>query len=141
MSTTNSSTPVGTTDRTPERTLGQLVVDATNDVSSIVRSEITLAKAEISADAKVAGKGAGMFGGAGRPRLPRPGPAAVRRGLRPGRRGLPVWLSFLIVAVVLFVVAGMLALVGKKAMSKVKGKPERTIATTQETIAAIKPGH
>jgi membrane protein implicated in regulation of membrane protease activity len=55
--------------------------------------------------------------------------------------GLTVWLSFLIVAVVLFVVAGVLALVGKKAMSKVKGRPERTIATTQETIAAIKPGH
>ena len=66
-----SRTSVGTTDRTPERTLGQLVVDATNDVSSIVRSEITLAKAEISADAKVAGKGAGMFGGAGLSRFPR----------------------------------------------------------------------
>ena len=55
--------------------------------------------------------------------------------------GVPTWLAFLIVAVLLFVVAGILGLVGKKAVSKVKGKPERTIVTTQETIAAIKPTH
>ena len=110
MSTINSRTSVGTTDRTPERTLGQLVVDATNDVSSIVRSEITLAKAEISADAKVAGKGAGMFGGAGV--FGFLGLVLLLFAAVYGlvAAGLPVWLSFLIVAVVLFVVAGVLAL-------------------------------
>ena len=128
MSTINSRTSVGTTDRTPERTLGQLVVDATHDVSSIVRSEITLAKAEISADAKVAGKGAGMLGGAGL--FGFLGLIFLLFAAVYGlvAAGLPVWLSFLIVAVVLFVVAGVLALVGRKAMSKVKRKPERTIA-------------
>ena len=126
---------------TPERTLGQLVADATNDMSSIARSEIALAKAEITADAKQAGKGAGMFAGAGV--MGFLGVVlllfAVVYGLVAA--GLPVWLSFLIVAVVLFVVAGILALVGKKAVSKVQGKPERAIVTTQETIAAIKPNH
>ena len=130
-----------TQNTTPERTLGQLVADATQDVSTIVRSEITLAKAEITADAKQAGKGAGMFAGAGV--MGFLGVVlllfAVVYGLVAA--GLPVWLSFLIVAVVLFVVAGILALVGKKAVSKVQGKPERTIVTTQETIAAIKPNH
>ena len=130
-----------TPNTTPERTLGQLVADATQDMSTIVRSEITLAKAEITADAKHAGKGAGMFAGAGV--MGFLGVVlllfAVVYGLVAA--GLSVWLSFLIVAVVLFVVAGILALVGKKAVSKVKGKPERTIVTTQETIAAIKPTH
>jgi hypothetical protein len=130
-----------TENTTPERTLGQLVADATNDMSSIARSEIALAKAEITADAKQAGKGAGMFAGAGV--MGFLGVVlllfAVVYGLVAA--GLPVWLSFLIVAVVLFVVAGILALVGKKAVSKVQGKPERTIVTTQETIAAIKPNH
>jgi hypothetical protein len=130
-----------TPNTTPERTLGQLVADATNDMSSIARSEIALAKAEITADAKQAGKGAGMFAGAGV--MGFLGVVlllfAVVYGLVAA--GLPVWLSFLIVAVVLFVVAGILALVGKKAVSKVQGKPERTIVTTQETIAAIKPNH
>jgi hypothetical protein len=130
-----------TPNTTPERTLGQLVADATNDMSSIARSEIALAKAEITADAKQAGKGAGMFAGAGV--MGFLGFVlllfAVVYGLVAA--GLSVWLSFLIVAVVLFVVAGILALVGKKAVSKVQGKPERTIVTTQETIAAIKPNH
>ena len=130
-----------TPNTTPERTLGQLVADATNDMSSIARSEIALAKAEITADAKQAGKGAGMFAGAGV--MGFLGVVlllfAVVYGLVAA--GLSVWLSFLIVAVVLFVVAGILALVGKKAVSKVQGKPERTIVTTQETIAAIKPNH
>ena len=126
---------------TPERTLGQLVADATQDVSTIVRSEITLAKAEITADAKTAGKGAGMFAGAGV--MGFLGVIlllfAVVYGLVAA--GVPTWLAFLIVAVLLFVVAGVLGLVGKKTVSKVKGKPERTIVTTQETIAAIKPNH
>ncbi len=130
-----------TPNTTPERTLGQLVADATQDVSTIVRSEITLAKAEITADAKHAGKGAGMFAGAGV--MGFLGVVlllfAVVYGLV--AVGVPTWLAFLIVAVLLFVVAGILGLVGKKAVSKVKGKPERTIVTTQETIAAIKPTH
>ena len=130
-----------TQNTTPERTLGQLVADATQDVSTIVRSEITLAKAEITADAKQAGKGAGMFAGAGV--IGFLGVIlllfAVVYGLVAA--GVPTWLAFLIVAVLLFVVAGVLGLVGKKTVSKVKGKPERTIVTTQETIAAIKPNH
>ncbi len=130
-----------TPNTTPERTLGQLVADATQDVSTIVRSEIDLAKAEITADAKQAGKGAGMFAGAGV--MGFLGVVlllfAVVYGLVAA--GVPTWLAFLIVAVLLFVVAGILGLVGKKAVSKVKGKPERTIVTTQETIAAIKPTH
>jgi hypothetical protein len=139
MSTIHNSTLTPT--RTPERTIGQLVADATHDVSSIVRNEITLAKAEISADAKVAGKGAGMFAGAGV--LGFLGLVLLLFAAAYGlvAAGLATWLAFLIVAVVLFIVAGVLALVGKKAVGKVKGRPERTIASTQETIAAIKPGH
>ena len=48
-----------------ERTIGQLVADATHDISSIVRSEVALAKAEIKVDAQKAGLGAGMFAAAG----------------------------------------------------------------------------
>jgi len=130
-----------TPNTTPERTLGQLVADATQDMSTIVRSEITLAKTEITADAKQAGKGAGMFAGAGV--MGFLGVVLLLFAAVYGlvAAGLPIWLSFLIVAVLLFVVAGILGLVGKKTVSKVKGKPERTIVTTQETIAAIKPNH
>ena len=55
-----------TTTREPggERTIGQLVADATHDISSIVHNEIALAKTELKNDAKAAGKGAGMVGAA-----------------------------------------------------------------------------
>ena len=57
-------TAMATSTNGPERTLGQLVADATADISTIVRSEIALAKAEITGEAKIAGKGAGLLGGA-----------------------------------------------------------------------------
>jgi hypothetical protein len=109
MATTDSTTP--------ERTLGQLVAQATEDVSSIVRSELDLAKAELKADALKAGTGAGMLGAA----------------------GLSPWLAFLIIGVVLLIICGILALMGKAALSKVQGKPKRTIKNAQDTIAAVKP--
>ena len=130
-----------TPNTTPERTLGQLVADATQDVSSIVRSEITLAKAEISADAKAAGKGAGMFAGAGVMGFLGVILLLFAVVYALVAVGVPTWLAFLVVAVVLFVVAGILALAGRRSVRQVKGKPERTIVTTQETIAAIKPNH
>jgi uncharacterized membrane protein len=122
----------------PERTVGQLVADATRDISELVRHEVALAKAELADDAKQAGIGAGMFGGAGFL-----GAVAFvllciagAYGLHEGA-GWPLWLSYLVVAVLLLVLAGILALIGKKRVSKVT-PPERTIATTKQTIAAVK---
>ena len=53
------------TTRGTERTLGQLVSDATTDLQNIVKGEIDLAKVEIKADAQKAGKGGGMLAAAG----------------------------------------------------------------------------
>ena len=125
----------------PERTLGQLVADATHDVSSIVRSEIALAKAEISADAKKAGAGAGMFAAAGVLTLLGLILLLIAAAYGLVAAGLAPWLSFLIVAGVLLVGGAILALVGKSSVSKVKGKPERAIKNAQDTIAAMKPGN
>lgn len=47
------------------RSLGELVSRITTDLSTLVQQEIALAKAEATQSAKRAGKGAGMFGGAG----------------------------------------------------------------------------
>jgi Putative Actinobacterial Holin-X, holin superfamily III len=122
-----------------ERTLGQLVADATHDISSIMHSEIALAKAEIGADAKRAGLGAAMFAVAGTFAflalilLP----IAAADGLVAA--GMTPWLAFLIVAGCLLVLAAILALIAKSSIGKVKGKPERTIKNAQDTIAAIRP--
>lgn len=57
-----ATAPVGSGD---SRSLGELISEITGDLSTLVQQEIALAKAEATQSAKRAGKGAGMFGGAG----------------------------------------------------------------------------
>ena len=139
---TSTSGPQPTIGQRPlgqERTIGQLVADATADISMIVRNEIALAKAEITGEAKLAGKGAGLLASA----------AFV------GLLGviflfhtianviaiwLPLWAGYLITTGLLFVIAAILGIVGKNNVTKVQPKPERTIKNAQETIEALKPG-
>lgn len=146
MATSIESTQARTRDRErpdrersdPERSIGQLVSDASADASALVRGEIELAKVEIKNDVAHAGKGAGMFAG-----------AAVLGAYGFGLLllalawliavWLPVWAGLLIVAVVLFIIAAVLALVGKKQITQVKGKPVKTIDNAQKTVAAVKP--
>lgn len=124
----------------PERTIGQLVSDATHDVQGIVRSEIALAKAEVTSGAKVMGKGAGMLA------------AAAFLGLLGLiflfhtlawvlAEWLPVWAGYLIVTGILLVVAAVLGLLGKNALQKAKPMPGKAIAEAQQTLATIKPSH
>lgn len=122
-----------------ERTLGQLVADATADISSILRSELALAKAEIGADAKKAGLGAGMFVAAGTFAFLALILLLISAAYGLVAAGLAPWLAFLIVAVVLLVVGAVLVLVGRTSLSKLKGRPERAIKNAQDTIAAIRP--
>jgi len=122
-----------------ERTIGQLVADATHDVSTIVRNEIALAKAEITSDVKKAGTGAGMFAAAG---------FVALLGLiflfhtivAVIDIWLPEWAGYLITTGLLFLVAAVLALLGRSSMKKMQGKPERTIKNAQDTIETLKSG-
>lgn len=122
-----------------ERTIGQLVADATQDISSIVRSEVTLAKAEMKADAKKAGVGAGLFAVAGTLAFLALILLLIAAAYGLAAAGLAPWLAFLIVAAVLLIIAMILALGAKRSIGGVKGKPERAIKSTQETIAAVRP--
>ncbi|KRE42469.1 phage holin family protein [Knoellia sp. Soil729] len=126
-----------TTETGPERTIGQLVADATHDVQGIVRSEIALAKAEVSSGAKVMGKGAGLLGGAAFMGLL--GVVFLFHTIaRVIGEWLPVWAGYGIVTLVLFIVAAVLGLLGKKALAKAKPAPKRAIAEAQQTIATLK---
>jgi Putative Actinobacterial Holin-X, holin superfamily III len=120
-----------------EATLGALFATASRDLSSLVRDEVALAKAELRRDAKNGAKGGAMFGAAAFLVLLAvillsiaAAYGLVAAGLHPG------W-AFLIVAAVYLIVAGVLALVGKKAVAKV-GPPKRTIRTSKETAAFLK---
>jgi hypothetical protein len=126
------------TDPRQERTLGQLVASATQDISALVRSEIALAKAEVSVQVKKAGVGGGLLAGA----------AVIvfysvyflfttiAEGLQ--ALGLPRWASFLIVTVFMLLVAAVLGYLGVRKMKTVDPTPAKTIAEAQGTIEAIK---
>lgn len=125
-------------DGATERTLGQLVADATHDISSIVRGEIALAKAEIGADAKKAGAGGAMFAVAGLFAFLALILLLIAAAYGLVAAGFAPWLAFLTVAGVLLVLGTILAFVAKAAVTRIKGKPERTIKSAQDTIAAVK---
>ncbi len=116
--------------------LGDLVAAATQNLSTLMKQEVQLAKIEIKREVVAAGKGAGLLGGAGA--LGALGGIFVSIALAYAlNEVLPTFVSFLLVGVVYLVVAGLLALVGKKSLSKV-GPPEKTIATVKDDVAWAK---
>jgi hypothetical protein len=127
-------------DMAGERTLGQLVAQASNDLSGLVRAEIALAKAELRVDAKNAAVGGGLFGAAGYLGLLATVTLVITIAYALVAAGLRAWAAFLIVTVGLLLIAGILVVVGRSRIKKVS-PPERTIRSTKEAIAAVKPGH
>ncbi len=119
---------------------GQLVTQLTEQISHLVRDEARLAQAEVTQKAKRLGIGAGLFGGAGL--FAFLGLCVlVATGVLALDLVLAAWLAALIVAVVLFVLAGVLALIGKKDVEKASPPvPTQAIAGVQADIAAVKQG-
>jgi hypothetical protein len=117
---------------------GQLIGQLTEQISRLVRDEARLAQAEVTQKAKRLGVGAGLFGGAGL--FAFFGLAVLITAVVLALAlVLPGWLAALIVAVVLFAVAGVLALVGKKDVEKgAPPVPTEAIASTKEDIATVK---
>jgi nitrate/nitrite transporter NarK len=102
-------------------------------MSTLVRQEIALAKVELQQEAKTAGVAAGAFGGAGFAGyfvLFFLSLAAVYAL----DSVMPAGWAALIVAAVWAVIAGVLALIGRKKMKQFNPKPERTIETVKEDV-------
>jgi hypothetical protein len=119
---------------------GQLIGQLTEQITRLVRDEARLAQAEVTQKAKRLGVGAGLFGGAGL--FAFFGLAVlIATAVMALALVLPGWLAGLIVAVVLFAVAGVLALVGKKDVEKGSPPvPTEAIAGVQADIATVKKG-
>jgi hypothetical protein len=114
-----------------EPSVGSLVQSAMADVSTLVRGEIELAKAEVGDSVKRAGIGLGFFGAAGAV-LFFSGIfifVALAEGLT--ALGLPRWLSYLLVWLLLVLIAGLAAFLGVRKLKKIK-KPERTLETLHD---------
>ncbi|MCW2742936.1 MAG: hypothetical protein JWR45_3358 [Blastococcus sp.] len=119
---------------------GQLIGQLTEQLTRLVRDEARLAQAEVTQKAKRLGVGAGLFGGAGLFAVLGLAVlvAAAVLGLA---HVLPDWLAALVVAVVLFAVAGVLALVGKKDVQQAAPPvPTQAIAGVQADIAVVRKG-
>jgi hypothetical protein len=117
---------------------GQLISQLTEQISRLVRDEARLAQAEVTQKAKKLGVGAGLFGGAGLVAFF--GLAAlITAAILALALVLPDWLAALIVAVVLFAVAGVLALVGRKDVQKGSPPvPTEAISSVKTDIATVK---
>jgi hypothetical protein len=113
--------------------VGSLVSDVTSDMSTLVRQEVDLAKAEVRQAAVRAGKGAGMFGGA-----VGAGMFAVLFLLLASMFGLSAVMALgwaaLIIGALLVVSAGVLGLVGRAQVRKVHAKPTQTVETLKEDM-------
>ncbi len=120
------------------RSIGQILGDVSRDVSTLMRQEVALAKAELRQSGTQAGKGVGMYVG-----------AAVAGMLFLVFLSVCVWWalggligrgwSALIVAVVWAIVAAILAVVGKNEFDRIRGLPQ-TAETMSKVPNALK-GH
>lgn len=122
---------------TADRSLGELVSSATRDLSTLIRSEVQLAKVEIKQEVAAAGKGAGLLGGAGFLGVLALVFLSISAAYGISWLGVPLGCAFFTVGALYAIGAAVLALSGRKSLRKV-GPPERTIETVKDDIAWAK---
>ncbi|QGN34191.1 phage holin family protein [Microlunatus sp. Gsoil 973] len=120
-------------DETSGRSIGEVFGDVSRDLTTLLRQEIDLAKAEAKQSATRAGKGAGMYAGAGVAGLLFLVFLSVALWWALGGVIGRGW-SGLIVAAIWAIIAAILAMVGRAEMRKINGLPE-----TAETVKKIPP--
>jgi uncharacterized membrane protein YqjE len=123
---------------TEEPTLGALVHDLSQQIPELIRSELRLAQAEVAEKGKRAGLGIGMFSAAGL--LAFFGLAGLlTSAIIALDLVMAAWLAALLVALVLFAAAAVVALAGRKQVEQAAPPvPERAMEGVKEDIATIK---
>ncbi|MEV6595955.1 phage holin family protein [Actinoplanes sp. NPDC051346] len=121
-----------------DQSTSELVQKASEQISRLVRDEIALAKAELAEKGKHAGIGVGLFGGGGVLALYGVG-ALLATLIIVLDLFLPLWLAALIVSVVLFASAGVLALLGKKQVTQaIPPEPKSAIESAKADVDEVK---
>ncbi len=127
------NTHVGAEPSTPE-----LMRRLSEEMTTLVRQEIELAKTEVSEKGKKAGIGAGMFGGAGVAGLYAVG-VLIATIVALLATAMDTWLAGLIVTVVLAAIAAVLALQGRNKLKQATPPaPEQTIASVKQDSETLK---
>ncbi|MFG2373107.1 phage holin family protein [Streptomyces sp. NPDC048504] len=126
------------TDRPGQEPVSELVQRASQQLTELVRGELRLAQAELKEKGRHYGKGGGLFGGAGVVGFLML-QALVATAIAALAVPLPVWAAALIVAAVLALITGVLALRGKKQVGRAAPPvPEQTIDSVKADVAEIK---
>jgi hypothetical protein len=117
-----------------ERPIGELLKQLSEETTTLVKQELDLAKAEVAQKGQQAGKGLGMFGGAGLMGLGAFGAlTAFFILLLDG--AVPNWAAALIVAAVYGAIAAVLALQGRnKVKEATPPVPEQTVESVKEDV-------
>ena len=116
-----------------ERPIGELVKDLSAQTSTLVRKEIELARAELEEKGKLAGKGAGMLGGAAVAALLALG-ALTAALIAVLDKAMATWVAALIVMALWAVVALVLAKAGRTSLQRATPPAPQTVETVKEDI-------
>lgn len=126
--------------RTDDRPVGQLVGDASEQLTRLVRDEMRLAVAELQRKGKRGGVGTGLFGAAGVLAF-YGGAALVACVILALAAVIAPWLAALLVGIGVLLVAAVVALVGKKQFDAATPPvPEQTMSSVKADVNAVKEG-
>jgi uncharacterized membrane protein YqjE len=121
-----------------EQSTAELVRQASEQISKLVREELQLAKAEMADKGRHAGLGLGMFGGAAVTLHYMLLALLVAAGLGLANV-IPGWAAALVVAAVLLVIAGIEALAGRGQLKRsTPVAPKRSIDSVRDDIDSVK---
>jgi hypothetical protein len=116
-----------------DRSVGELLGQVAGDVSTLMRQELDLAKAELRQEAAKAGKAGGMLGGAGVLGHLTVAFLALALMFALGNVMDLGWAA-LIVGVLLGIGAAVLFSVARRRLREINPKPEQTVQTVKEDV-------
>jgi uncharacterized membrane protein YqjE len=120
-----------------DESVGRIVSQLTTDLGQLTRQELALAKAELQVEAKKAGKGAGLLGGAAFAGWMVALFVSLTVMWALDEAMDLVWAA-LIVAAVWAIVAAVLAMTGRKELREVDPKPDQTVESLKEDAKWLK---
>ncbi|MEO3757580.1 phage holin family protein [Mycobacterium sp. B14F4] len=120
-----------------DASIGELMSQLSTQTSRLIRDELRLAQKEFQESARHAGIGAGLFSVAGL--LAFFGAATfIAAAVAALSLVLPVWAAALIVGAVLFITAGIAALIGRNQAREATPAAPRTVETVKADIQELK---
>jgi uncharacterized membrane protein YqjE len=127
------STANGEANELRSHSTGDLVKQLSEQTTTLVRKEIELARAELSEKGKVAGQGAGMFGGAAVVGLLALG-ALTTMLIALLDKAMDLWVAALVVTVLYGAIAAVMAMSGRERVKQATPPAEQTVETVKEDV-------